>query len=254
MSFLENIKVLSCLKRTTFGLDFKKVAWVFLAIFNHVRCLIVVFHIYLLLQTVILMFLSLQRWFFMTQKFHGGGGGGGQRNLFPCLAIRWQYLSALSIVEGFYNHNTSPWWGWLFSWFSVSVLEESWCWESSSFEFQVSEADVSDLQFVQSGYILKCILSHDITLVSTAVLYTTTFLWYTIASCIPYLLCTFVFTFVPSVSSEDKTIFICKEKDYHILPNNQNLRLYGHLKIIPTLLFSQALRSDEGLTLETSAF
>lgn len=48
--------------------------------------------------------------------------------------------------------------------YKVSVLEESWCWESSSFEFQVSEADVSDLQFVQSGYILKCILSHDITL------------------------------------------------------------------------------------------
>ena len=79
MSFLENIKVLSCLKRTTFGLDFKKVAWVFLAIFNHVRCLIVVFHIYLLLQTVILMFLSLQRWFFMTQKFHGGGGWGAKK-------------------------------------------------------------------------------------------------------------------------------------------------------------------------------
>ena len=131
--------------------------------------LIVLFHVYLL-QTLILMFLSLQRWFFMTQEFHGGVGGvGWQRNLFPCLAIRWWYLSTLSIVEGFYNHNISPWWGWLFSWFLVSVLEESWCWESSSFEFQVSEADVSDLQFVQSGYILKCILSHDITLVSTAV-------------------------------------------------------------------------------------
>ena len=200
------------------------------------------------------MFLSLQRWFFMTQEFHGGGEVGWQRNLFPCLAIRWRYLSALSIVEGFYNHNTSPWWGWLFSWFSVSVLEESWCWESSSFEFQVTEADVSDLQFVQSGYILKCILSHDITLVSTAVLYTTTFLWYTIALCIPYLLCTFVFTFVPSVSSKDRIIFVCKEKYYHILPSNLNLRLYGHMKIMSTLLFSQALRSDEGQTLETSAF
>ena len=31
----------------------------------------------------------------------------------------------------------------------------------------MSEADVTDLQFVQSGFILKCILSHDITLVST---------------------------------------------------------------------------------------
>lgn len=30
----------------------------------------------------------------------------------------------------------------------------------------MSEADVTDLQFVQSGFILKCILSHDITLVS----------------------------------------------------------------------------------------
>ena len=66
---------------------------------------------------------------------------------------------------------------------------------------------------------------------------TTTFLWYTIALCILYLLCTFVFTFVPSVSSKDKIIFICKEKDYHILPNNLNLRLYGHLKIMSTLLF-----------------
>jgi len=46
------------------------------------------------------------------------------------------------------------------------VLEESWCWENSSLEFEVAEADVTDLQFVQSGFILKCILSHDITLVS----------------------------------------------------------------------------------------
>lgn len=49
---------------------------------------------------------------------------------------------------------------------AASVLEESWCWENSSLEFEVSEVDVTDLQFVQSGFILKCILSHDITLVS----------------------------------------------------------------------------------------
>ena len=47
----------------------------------------------------------------------------------------------------------------------ATVLEESWCWENESLEFQVAETDVSDLQFVQSGYILKCILSHNITLV-----------------------------------------------------------------------------------------
>ena len=160
------------------------------------------------------MFLSLQRWFFMIQKFHGGGGEGGAKKLVP-MSRHSVTVSICAVNCGrLLQSNTSPWWGWLFSWFSVSVLEESWCWESSSFEFQVTEADVSDLQFVQSGYILKCILSHDITLVSTAVLYTTTFLWYTIALCIPYLLCTFLFTFVPSVSSKDKIIFICKEKDY----------------------------------------
>lgn len=48
--------------------------------------------------------------------------------------------------------------------YKASVLEESWCWENSSLEVEVAEADVTDLQFVQSGFILKCILSHDITL------------------------------------------------------------------------------------------
>jgi len=52
---------------------------------------------------------------------------------------------------------------------TAAVLEESWCWENETLEFQVSETDVSDLQFVQSGYILKCILSHNITLVSCTV-------------------------------------------------------------------------------------
>ena len=50
--------------------------------------------------------------------------------------------------------------------FAASVLEDSWCWENETLEFQVSESDVDDLLFIQSGYILKCILSHNITLVS----------------------------------------------------------------------------------------
>ena len=50
--------------------------------------------------------------------------------------------------------------------FAATVVEESWCWENETVEFQVSESDVNDLKFVQSGYILKCILSHNITLVS----------------------------------------------------------------------------------------
>lgn len=52
---------------------------------------------------------------------------------------------------------------------AATVLEESWCWQNETLELQVSETDTSDLQFVQSGYILKCILSHNITLVCYAV-------------------------------------------------------------------------------------
>ncbi|XP_073255709.1 BOS complex subunit NOMO3-like [Porites lutea] len=48
--------------------------------------------------------------------------------------------------------------------YKATVLEESWCWQNETLELQVSETDTSDLQFVQSGYILKCILSHNITL------------------------------------------------------------------------------------------
>ncbi|XP_067042514.1 BOS complex subunit NOMO3-like [Acropora muricata] len=48
--------------------------------------------------------------------------------------------------------------------YRATVVEESWCWENETVEFQVSESDVNDLKFVQSGYILKCILSHNITL------------------------------------------------------------------------------------------
>ena len=45
------------------------------------------------------------------------------------------------------------------------VLQDSWCWQNKSLEFTVVDADVADLEFVQSGYILKCSLSHSITLV-----------------------------------------------------------------------------------------
>ena len=49
--------------------------------------------------------------------------------------------------------------------FSVSVLNEDWCWEEKAVEVEVVDRDVVDVAFSHTGYILSCSLSHDITLV-----------------------------------------------------------------------------------------
>ena len=48
---------------------------------------------------------------------------------------------------------------------AVSLLQEEWCWKEKSIEIEVTDKDLSDVSFVQSGYILSCSLSHDIILV-----------------------------------------------------------------------------------------
>ncbi len=48
----------------------------------------------------------------------------------------------------------------------MSLLQEEWCWKEKSIEIEVTDKDLSDVNFVQSGYILSCSLSHDIILVS----------------------------------------------------------------------------------------
>ena len=53
------------------------------------------------------------------------------------------------------------WW-----WFAVSLLHEEWCWKEKTADIEVTDKDVTDVAFVQSGYILSCSLSHDIRLVS----------------------------------------------------------------------------------------
>ena len=50
----------------------------------------------------------------------------------------------------------------------VTLTKEEWCWkEKSGVEFDVLDKDVTSPQFTQTGYLLSCSLSHDITLVST---------------------------------------------------------------------------------------
>ena len=50
--------------------------------------------------------------------------------------------------------------------FAVSILHEDWCWKNKSLEVEVLEDDVSAVEFRQTGYMLRCSLSHAITLVS----------------------------------------------------------------------------------------
>lgn len=50
--------------------------------------------------------------------------------------------------------------------FAVNLLNEEWCWEEKFIELEVVDQNLSAITFRQSGYILSCHLSHDITLVS----------------------------------------------------------------------------------------
>jgi len=49
---------------------------------------------------------------------------------------------------------------------SVGISHEEWCWKHKSVEVEVLDSDVLGVEFRQIGYILRCSLSHAITLVS----------------------------------------------------------------------------------------
>lgn len=48
----------------------------------------------------------------------------------------------------------------------VNIIHDEWCWKNKSVEVEVLDSDVSGVEFRQIGYILRCSLSHAITLVS----------------------------------------------------------------------------------------
>lgn len=52
--------------------------------------------------------------------------------------------------------------------FPVSITHDDWCWKNKSLEVEVLEEDVSAIEFRQTGYMLRCSLSHAITLVCMA--------------------------------------------------------------------------------------
>uniref|UniRef100_A0A8C0LH88 Nodal modulator 1-like n=1 Tax=Canis lupus dingo TaxID=286419 RepID=A0A8C0LH88_CANLU len=48
--------------------------------------------------------------------------------------------------------------------YKISIMHEDWCWKNKSLEVEVLEEDVSTIEFRQTGYMLRCSLSHAITL------------------------------------------------------------------------------------------
>ncbi|XP_077172101.1 nodal modulator 1 [Paroedura picta] len=48
--------------------------------------------------------------------------------------------------------------------YKMSIVREDWCWRNKSLELDVLEEDVSGVEFRQTGYMLRCSLSHAITL------------------------------------------------------------------------------------------
>ncbi|XP_053328290.1 nodal modulator 1-like [Spea bombifrons] len=48
--------------------------------------------------------------------------------------------------------------------YKLSIIQEDWCWKNKSLEFEVAEEDIVGLELRQTGYMLRCSLSHAITL------------------------------------------------------------------------------------------
>ncbi|KAI0209330.1 Nodal modulator 2 [Lamellibrachia satsuma] len=48
--------------------------------------------------------------------------------------------------------------------YKLAVIRDEWCWKEKTSEIEVTDKDVTDVAFTQSGYVLSCSLSHDVTL------------------------------------------------------------------------------------------
>ncbi|KAL5020566.1 hypothetical protein ScPMuIL_003458 [Solemya velum] len=48
--------------------------------------------------------------------------------------------------------------------YKVTLLQDSWCWKSKMLEIEVLDQNLGGVDFIQTGYILKCSISHEISL------------------------------------------------------------------------------------------
>ncbi|KAI4889980.1 hypothetical protein NFI96_024366, partial [Prochilodus magdalenae] len=67
-------------------------------------------------------------------------------------------LSGSSEILGFSFSNVLP------GKYKVAITHEEWCWKHKSVEVEVLDSDVEGVEFRQTGYMLRCSLSHAITL------------------------------------------------------------------------------------------
>lgn len=67
-------------------------------------------------------------------------------------------LSVKSNIAAFMFENVLP------GKYKISIVHEDWCWKNKSLELEVLDDDVSAVELRQTGYMLRCSLSHAITL------------------------------------------------------------------------------------------
>ncbi|XP_041372550.1 nodal modulator 1-like [Gigantopelta aegis] len=48
--------------------------------------------------------------------------------------------------------------------YKASILHDSWCWKNKTIDIEVVDKDLTGVDFLQTGYILKCSVSHEITM------------------------------------------------------------------------------------------
>lgn len=50
-------------------------------------------------------------------------------------------------------------------------MHDTWCWKEKTIDIEVTDKDLTGIKFIQTGYILKCSISHEIKLVSKLLIY-----------------------------------------------------------------------------------
>jgi len=64
-------------------------------------------------------------------------------------------------------------------------MHDTWCWKEKTVDIEVTDKDLTGIKFIQTGYILKCSISHEIKLVSLYRLVTySNVVYYTDISCL----------------------------------------------------------------------
>lgn len=84
--------------------------------------------------------------------------------LFCCIMLCFVWFYVLQFILDFFSKKRSLLYKW-FSSFTVTPMRKKWCWNPQHVEVQIKDTHVKDIKLHHSGYYLKCLISHNITLV-----------------------------------------------------------------------------------------